>query len=152
MKRISIIVLILAAVGGAYWYGQRSGSIVATPTPISSATPLADDLVVLYEPTPESYVSSPLTVRGKARGMWFFEASFPVTLTDWDGRIIAQAPAQAKGDWMTTEFVEFEATLTFEKPAGPGGDINRGFLILQKDNPSGLPQYDDSREIMVYFR
>jgi immunoglobulin-like protein involved in spore germination len=152
MKRIVLIVVVVGIAAGVYWYLQRSDGVGPMPGPSASATPLADDMIVLYEPLPESYISSPLKVRGKARGTWFFEASFPVTLTDWDGRIIAQVPAQAKGDWMTTEFVEFEATLTFQTPAGPGGDLNRGFLILQKDNPSGLPQYDDSREITVYFR
>ena len=150
MKYIVIAVLVAAVAVGVYWYGtQRDGQ---APQPSPSATPLADDMVVLYEPLPESIISSPLKVRGKARGTWFFEASFPVTLTDWDGRIIAQVPAQATEDWMTSEFVEFEATLTFVTPAGPGADQpNRGFLILQKDNPSGLPEHDDSREIMVYF-
>jgi hypothetical protein len=151
MKYLLIAVVVAGIAFGAYWYGTQRDGGAAVPT--ASTTPLADDMVVLYEPLPEGSVSSPLTVRGKARGTWFFEASFPVTLTDWDGRIIAQTPAQAKGDWMTTEFVEFEATLTFVTPAGPGADQpNRGFLILQKDNPSGLPEHDDSREIMVFFR
>jgi hypothetical protein len=97
-------------------------------------------------------VSSPLKITGKARGTWFFEASFPVTLTNWDGLIIAEGVAQAKDEWMTTEFVPFEATLTFTTPAGPGANQpNRGFLILKKDNPSGLPEHDDSREIPVFF-
>lgn len=113
---------------------------------------LADDKVVLYEPLPNASVRSPLLVRGKARGPWFFEASFPVTLTDRDGRILSQLPAQAKGDWMTTDWVEFEATLIFNKPTYTGEQSNRGTLILRKDNPSGLPQFDDSREITVYFK
>lgn len=127
---------------------SRGGS--PEPTPV--VTPLADDKVVLDSPLPGALVTSPLTVRGKARGTWFFEASFPVVLTDWDGRIITTGIAQAKADWMTTEFVPFEAVLTFVTPAGGPGIPDTGSLILKKDNPSGLPEHDDAREITVRFR
>jgi len=148
--RTSIItaVIMLAALAGGAFLLPKFRTATPAPTP-AVPTPLADDMVVLYAPLPEQGgITSPLTVRGKARGTWFFEASFPVTLTDWDGRIIAQVPAQAKGDWMTTDFVEFEATLTFTADTTVS---SRGSLILQKDNPSGLPEYDDAREITVFF-
>ncbi len=91
-------------------------------------------------------ISSPVTVKGEARGNWYFEASFPVVIVDWDGRIIADGPAQAKGDWMTTDYVPFEVTLTFTKPEG---NNFRGAVILRKDNPSGLPANDMALEIPV---
>jgi hypothetical protein len=113
-----------------------------------------DAMIRIAVPKPGATVSSPLTVTGQARGNWFFEATFPVVLTDWDGRIIAQTQARAQGDWMTTEFVPFTATLTFQNPtASNGADYaKRGFLIFKKDNPSGLPANDDSREIQVLFK
>lgn len=142
---ITAVIMLGALAFGAFLLPDRP-----VPVPGVTPTPLADDMVVLYEPLPEQGgITSPLVVRGKARGPWFFEASFPVTLTDWDGRIIAQTPAQAKGDWMTTDFVEFEAVLTFTTDTTVS---SRGALILQKDNPSGLPEYDDYREITVFFR
>ena len=101
---------------------------------------------------PGDAVTSPLGITGEARGTWFFEASFPVTLTDWDGKIIAQLPAQAIGDWMTEEYVPFVVTLTFDTPTPGDPTVNRGFLILQKDNPSGLPEHDDALEIPVIFK
>lgn len=109
------------------------------------------DLIRIDSPRPNQKVSSPLTITGEARGNWFFEASFPVVLTDWDGRIIAQGIATAKSEWMTTDFVPFEATLTFL--VDTTAYSNRGTLILQKDNPSGLPANDDALEIPVvlYF-
>ena len=106
-----------------------------------------DNLIVLDEPKPNSVIFSPLKIRGKARGNWFFEASFPIVLTDWDGKIIAEYYATAKDDWMTTEFVPFEADLKFEKPSYG----KNGFLILKKDNPSGLPENDNALEIPVFF-
>lgn len=106
-----------------------------------------DGLIEVDLPNPGTVVISPLTITGRARGNWFFEASFPLVLTDWDGRIIAQGHATADGDWMTTDYVRFHGTLEFEKPSTGV----RGTLILRKDNPSGLPEHDDALEIPVFF-
>jgi len=105
------------------------------------------NLIVVDSPRPNQAISSPLVIKGKARGNWFFETSFPVVLTNWDGLIIASGIATAEGDWMTTEFVPFTAELRFENPDYK----NNGFLILKKDNPSGLPENDDALEIPVLF-
>lgn len=105
------------------------------------------DLIRLDSPRPNQSVKSPLTITGEARGYWFFEASFPVVLADWDGRIIAEGIATAEGEWMTENFVPFTATL--EYTLEPDIYSTRGTLILQKDNPSGLPENDDALEIPV---
>lgn len=108
------------------------------------------DFIRLNSPRPNQTIQSPLTITGEARGNWFFEASFPIFLVNWDGLVIAQGIAQAKSDWMTTEFVPFEATLTFTVDK----DVysNRGALILKKDNLSGLPEHDDALEIPVILK
>lgn len=106
------------------------------------------DLIRINSPRPNQEIESPIIIEGEARGYWFFEGDFPVVLTDWDGLIIAQAIAQAKGEWMTEDFVEFEAHLEFEKPEYS----NKGTLILQKDNPSGLPENDDALEVPIIFK
>lgn len=93
-------------------------------------------------------ITSPLTISGAVPGNWSFEASFPVLITDEEGRVLTQSAAQLEGDWMTEEMVPFTVTLTFERPIG---DSPRGFLVLQKDNPSGLPENDDSLSIPVTF-
>jgi hypothetical protein len=122
-------------------------------TPIFIETPVKGALTVgaLAEAVE---ISSPLTVSGVAKGPWFFEASFPVILTDWDGRIIAQVPVQAQGEWMTTDYVRFSGEIKFTKPENPTNQdyAKRGFLIFKKNNPSGLPEHDDSREIPVVFK
>ena len=105
------------------------------------------NLIRINSPRPNQVIQSPLTIAGEARGVWFFEASFPVVLTNWDGLIIAQGIATAKSDWMTTEFVPFEARLIFNVDKNVYS--NRGTLILRKDNPSGLPEHDDALEIPV---
>ncbi|NCU38420.1 hypothetical protein EOL96_05175 [Candidatus Saccharibacteria bacterium] len=97
--------------------------------------------------TKNKVISSPATITGEIPGNWSFEADFLVMLTDWDGQIIAQQPAQLTGDWMTTDYVPFTVTLSFESPAL----YNNGALILRKDNPSGLPEYDDAIEIPITY-
>jgi hypothetical protein len=96
---------------------------------------------------PGDTIASPLTVNGRARGNWYFEASFPVRLKDQNGKELAVVPAQAQGEWMTTEFVPFSVTLMFTPPP-PG---TRGTLIFQKDNPSDLREFDDSLEFPIVF-
>jgi|GEM_PF-1484463 hypothetical protein len=105
------------------------------------------NLIMLETPRPNQVVVSPLQIKGKARGTWYFEASFPIELKDSNDKIIAQGIATAKSDWMTEEFVPFEATLNFI--ADTNASNERGTLILRKDNPSGLPEHEDSLEIPV---
>ena len=104
-------------------------------------------LIRLDSPHAGETIQNPLFIKGEARGNWFFEATFPIVLTNWDGLIIAQSYATADGEWMTENFVPFYATLEFEKPDYGG----KGFLILQKSNPSGLPEHDDALEIPIKF-
>lgn len=104
-------------------------------------------LIRLDDPRPNQQITSPLKISGQARGTWFFEGSFPVVLTDWDGLIIAEGYAQAQGEWMTEDFVPFSAELNFTMP----DYSDKGALMLQKDNPSGLPENDDALEVPVQF-
>jgi hypothetical protein len=110
------------------------------------------DLIIVEEPLAGTTISSPLTVKGKARGTWYFEGDFPLILTDWDGKIIAEWYATALDDWMVESFVPFEGVIEFEDPGFSNGYINRGTLIFRKDNPSGISQYDDALEIPVFFK
>lgn len=104
------------------------------------------DLVQATQPKPGSIITSPTTIIGQARGTWFFEARFPVVLLDENHHEIGRGSATAFSDWMTENFVPFEATFEF---AIPTTDI--GFLLLKKDNPSGDPAKDDWLEIPVRF-
>jgi len=159
MKFIRIFLLVLIVIGIVLLVTQKIwipklvdrilvSEVSKTTTPIPNEPIKANPIQVDY-PRPNQIISSPLVIKGKARGTWFFEASFPVVLTNWDGLIIAQGIAKAQGDWMTTDFVPFEATLVFtvDKKAYS----NKGALTLRKDNPSGLSKNDDSIEIPVVF-
>jgi hypothetical protein len=105
------------------------------------------DLITIENPRPNAVITSPLIIFGQARGSWFFEASFPIKLYDQNNKLIAQAIAQAQGEWMTEEFVNFKAEMKFTAPAS-----NKGTLILEKDNPSGLRENDDQLIVPIIFR
>ena len=111
------------------------------------------NLIEVSSPLPMQTVISPLSITGQARGYWFFEASAPVVLADWDGKIIAEGYVTAAGDWMTEDKVPFSGTLNFIAPNNESDPdfMNKGTLIFKKDNPSGLPEHDDALEIPVVF-
>jgi len=104
------------------------------------------DLIRVFSPRPGEMVDGPLKISGEARGSWFFEGSFPVELFDVDGNKIGSSVASAPGEWMTEDFVSFEATLSFSSTP-----MEKGVLVLKKDNPSGLPENDDALFIPVRF-
>jgi hypothetical protein len=125
-------------------------NMIATSTDAASAA----DLIHVTFPQVGAAVSSPLKVTGEARGGWYFEASFPVTVVDWDGKIIGQGPVQAKGDWMTTDFVPFGGAINFVKPKCAAGTdyCKRGSVIFKNDNPSGQASTSYAVEIPVIFQ
>ena len=127
--------------------------VTTLPANIQAAIDAKADTIVIEQPKPGSVINTPLQVSGKARGNWFFEASAPVVLTNWDGQVVAEGIIRANGEWMTTEFVPFSGQLTFVSPYKVGDQdfMKRGTLLFKKDNPSGLPKNDDSLQIPVMF-
>jgi hypothetical protein len=111
-------------------------------------------VIELAVPAAGSYVVSPLRFSGKARGNWFFEGSFPFSIVDWDGRVIASGTVTATEDWTTDTFVSFAATTSFSAPvrADDPEYMQRGAIILQKANPSGRPQSSAALEVPIWFR
>lgn len=97
------------------------------------------DLIVVDLPFPGAVTGKEFMVSGKARGTWYFEASFPVEVLDKDGNQLWIGPAQAQGDWMTEDFVPFSVTVKV-----PESYIGPATLILHNDNPSGEVERDRS--------
>ncbi len=116
----------------------------------TSHNEVSDERIDIEVPNPGQTITGPLKVSGKARGQWFFEATAPLLVVDWDGKILTQSYIQAKDNWMTEDFVEFEGELVFDLPA----DIpyRTGAVIFQRSNPSGLPENDAAVEIPVVFK
>lgn len=149
MKQKVFVAVAILAVLGAGWafFGNQKmpqTGIPIVPMPLPVAT--SDERIHVTTPLSGAKITSPLVVRGEARGNWYFEASFPVLLRDANGKELVVKPAQAQGEWMTTEFVPFEVTLNFAKPT-----TKTGTLILEKDNPSGLLEHAAQIEIPVVF-
>ena len=100
--------------------------------------------VLIYSPIKNSTVTNPVAIIGEVPGNWSTEAQFPVQLKDDKGNIVAQAPAHVLGNWQTTQLVPFSVQLTFTTT-----ESGSGTLVLQKDNPSGLPQNSDFVSIPI---
>ncbi|MEK7194628.1 MAG: Gmad2 immunoglobulin-like domain-containing protein [Patescibacteria group bacterium] len=139
MKKLIIVVpaVVLLAIFGWLFLGKEK----AVPSPSGSS-----DITVAL-PASGGLVSSPITLSGKALGSWYFEASAPVFVYDSNGKILGQSYITAQGDWMTTEFVPFTGTITFEK-----SDTKEGIVVFKNDNPSGDESRSKQYVVPVSFR
>ena len=115
--------------------------------PVNGAPPPGSGAVLLDTPKPNQLAQSPLWVVGRARGTWFFEAEFPVRLFDGNDSVMTWGSARANGEWMTPDYVPFALTLNFNPPK-----TDTGTLVLEKSNPSGLPEHAASTRIPLRFR
>lgn len=160
MKTFIVLILIVLALGAGYYIGKSGaevpdgdGGITPPPPPSPEASegtappPDKSNLIRVTIPAPNALVKSPLQIQGEARGVWYFEASFPVSLYDANGKLLARGPAQAEGEWMTQNFVPFALGLKFDPPI-----TATGTLVFEKDNPSGLPEHADEYRMPVRFR
>ncbi len=141
-SNITTIILSLVAliVLGIVLFTSRSNNDV----PIDEPIPVASPTIKIDSPVSGQEVNSPLAISGQARGSWFFEAVFPVKIEDLSGNTIAEGRAQAVGDWMTSDFVTFDASIDFKVIEKKNAEI-----VFKKDNPSGLPENDGEFRIPV---
>lgn len=141
MKNIYISVVILFAVTIVIFLIRSvpTAPEKAKPNQTNTYQNSNNDLIVVELPFPGAVTGKEFSVIGKARGFWFFEASFPIQVLDKYGKVLAQGIAQAQGEWMTEDFVPFKADIKI-----PESYIGTATLILHKDNPSGLPENDAS--------
>ncbi|MBX4181641.1 GerMN domain-containing protein [Candidatus Parcubacteria bacterium] len=150
-----LVVIILALISIGAYFALRSP---ANPNPGNTAGntdnggdnggggSINNENIRITSPKVNDTIGSPVTVTGEAKGTWYFEASFPVKILDANGKVLGQGPAQAQGDWMTTNFVPFTATINFTTPT-----TSTGTVVFEKDNPSGLPENADEVRVPVKF-
>ena len=142
-KILIFVTIVLITAGLVYYFGfwqkEEKGDI---GNELEKA-----DLIRLSNPRPNQIIESPLFIKGEARGLWFFEASFPIKLFDENNFLLGITIAQALGNWMTEDFVQFSATLPLAVSS-----TKKGVLILEKDNPSGLPENADELRVPVVFK
>jgi hypothetical protein len=152
MKKIQFSLLILLFVGlflgsCALYQEMKNKQDHINRTDSPNIEEQIESDVVLTVPVINTVISSPVTISGKARGNWFFEASLPIEIIDSTGKVLGQGPAQAQSNWMTADYVDFLAEISFNVP-----ETEKGFILIKKDNPSGLPEYDASIAIPVFFK
>lgn len=125
----------------AYLEAVNPGDVSHNPLNKITYTNATADLIQVELPFPGAVVGKDFSVIGKARGNWFFEASFPIEVLDKNGKSLAIGIAQPRNgeDWMTINFVNFKSDIKI-----PQSYIGPATLILRKDNPSGLPEHDAS--------
>jgi hypothetical protein len=142
-KTFVVIVLILVGLGTFKLYTlNNSINTEQDPIPVTNEeSPISVD-----SPKPDTTITSPISVSGTARGMWYFEASFPVQVYDANGKLLGSSPAAAQGEWMTENFVPFTGVIEFSKP-----ETKNGTVVFKKDNPSGMPEHDASYIVPVKF-
>lgn len=104
------------------------------------------DTIQIKNPQAHELISSPLLIKGKARGYWFFEGQAPFRLLGADGEVLAEGSITATENWMTEDFVPFEASVSFKAPKE-----KRGQIIFNRANASGLPEHDRSIAVPVLF-
>jgi hypothetical protein len=103
------------------------------------------DLIKVEMPQENETVNSPLEIEGEAKGYWFFEATAPVRLVTKSGKVLAEKYIEAKGEWMTEDWVPFQGQLEFETKE------KRGYLIFSRANASGKPEHDRMLRVPVVF-
>ena len=113
------------------------------PAQASTTAPLSMQVVVAT-PLLNATTSQTFEVKGSAPGQWFNEATFPIQVRDSGGIIIGTSHGKAQGTWMTTNLVPFSASVSVAKSFHGAAKI-----ILLRDNPSGLPENDDSVTIPI---
>ncbi len=119
----------------------------SAPKPVTlCGTAVENADILVSTPQPYDVVKSPLTIKGKARGGWFFEAVFPACLLNEAGQNLGCVQMRATGNWMSSDLVPFEGQLEFDPGASESGKI-----VLNKDNPSGLPENAASLEVPIRF-
>lgn len=99
------------------------------------------DYIRVELPTPGAVTGKEFTIRGEARGSWFFEASFPIEILDQSGEVITTVLGTPRdgAEWMTSQFVPFSAQVSL-----PSTYMGPATIVLIRDNASGLPEHDRS--------
>lgn len=149
-KRLTIILAIVATVSiivfsyGSYKLNISDERLPEVVLPATSTSPKGEftDLIRVFSPRANQIVGGTIEISGEARGGWYFEANFPARLIDTEGNILAQAPISAQGEWMTNDFVPFKGSIGHKVSA-----TTSAILILENDNPSGLPENQKKIEI-----
>jgi hypothetical protein len=129
-------------------------SVIPSKHPVQYVTPTVTPVEtkevvkpVISLPQANAHLVNPLVVTGTVPPGWMSEGVFPMKLLDAQRNIIAQGQGKevTPGSWSSGKSIEFRGIVDFSTKE------KSGFLVLEKDNPSGLPENAESFEIPVTF-
>lgn len=142
------IILVLTVIAGGYFLifqTPPTPPVISTPTAISTPS-ISSNQPTLTSPQPESIITGPLVIRGYVPKNWTFEGQFRMKLLDDKRKLIIQDRVPVEWDAENQKdalyFVESYNYHTTSKS---------GYLVLENDNPSGLPENHKSTETPIYF-
>lgn len=124
----------------------KSFSFIKTDEGGKGVVDKTSDYINIKSPKKNDVISSPVVVKGEARGSWYFEGDFPVRLETDKGEIVAETYATALDDWATDDYVPFELSIVFDMPVATSGRI-----VLMNNNPSGIDKNKMNVVVPVLF-
>ncbi len=141
------LLVVLVVVPGPHAASVPPAQSATSTTPIETTPPPLSKNVSIFAPASGASVEQTFDVAGIAPNAWYFEAVFPIQVRDPEDNVIARGQGQAQSDWTTPGPVPFKATITLNAPYHGSAT-----LILMKDNPSGLPENDDSVTLPIVIK
>ena len=121
LKALAIIfaVIIVVLLGVLIFYNPAK----APGSPTSPLVTLVSSDGALMIPTSSlennKLITSPFSLTGTVTGGgWFFEATFPVTLLDANGNVIASTTARAATDWTSVSRSQEASRIARRRPGG----------------------------------
>lgn len=109
-------------------------------------TNLPTNQPVVISPKSGDTITGPLVIKGYIPKSWTFEGQFQMKLLDSQRRIIIQDRVPVEWDNENKK-----DTLYFVESYNYHTSATSGFLVLENDNPSGLPEKQKNIEILVNF-
>jgi hypothetical protein len=103
--------------------------------------------IQVTNPTTNQLIEKTLVVSGNISGTWLFEGQSSMKLYDTNNNVVAEGIITTTSDWMTTNLVPFTGTLNFDQP-----DPQKGKLVIENANPSGLEENKKEFEVSIYFK
>ena len=151
---ILMIVIIVLGVSSIYWFARpapekENSNLKPDEEPavfLSGNREALKEEIIVANLADNNFISSPLEIKGQAKGSWFYEGEFAVRLVSEGGLVLGQGFAFAQTDWMTEGLVGFSAEIEFAP-----NEAQRGGLYFTKSNPAGLAEEEKELIIRVRF-
>jgi len=154
-----VLIIIIAGVSSIYWFTKDNGGSNINknlnteeknnnePEVLKSNREDLKEEIIIYNLPDNSFIKSPLELKGEARGTWFSEGEFPVRIVSKSGLVLGRTTAYAVGNWMTPKFVDFSLEINFNPEGAEEGNI-----FFTASNPKGREDFKKELRIPVRFK